>query len=250
MVTVITSKQNAGIKRIASLKEKKYRNLYGEYLVEGIKSVKEAVLYGQNVSVIIGVKEVVDILPPCGADIIVTDEKIIEYLSDTKTPQGVLAVIKIPENAQKSPKNNCVILDGVQDPGNLGTIIRTCAALGIKDLFLCSCADPYSPKVVRSSMSGIFSVNVIEGTREEIASLTKDLNVVIADMNGENVFKARVKEPYALVIGNEANGVSEFFKSKADKVISLPMKNTVESLNAAVAFSVIAYTLYGKKFGC
>ena len=249
MTTEITSRQNSEIKRIASLKDKKYRKKYGEYLVEGIKEVSEAILSGQNISAVIGLKEVLLSLPDCDAKLIETNDKIIEFISDTVTPQGVFAVVKVPENTAESPKSNCAVLDGVKDPGNVGTIIRTCAALGIRDLFLCDCADPYSPKAVRSSMSGIYSVRIFECEREEVYSLLCGKNkILVADMGGEKIFTAYITEPYAIVVGNEANGVSDFFKERADKTIAIPMENNVESLNAAVAFSVTAYTLYGKKF--
>ncbi len=249
MTTEITSRQNSEIKRIASLKDKKYRKKYGEYLAEGIKEVSEAILSGQKISEIIGLKEVIRSLPECDAKLIETNESVIRFLSDTVAPQGVVAVIKIPDAKAESPNGNCAVLDGVKDPGNVGTIIRTCAALGIKYLYMCDCADPYSPKVVRSSMSGIYSVKISEGDREEIySSIRGKCEILVADMGGENVFTANISKPYALVVGNEANGVSGFFKEKADKTVSVPMEKAMESLNAAVAFSVAAYTLYGKKF--
>jgi len=209
--------------------------------------VKEAILAGVNISEIVGESAVIETLPCSSAEIIETTKEVFECLTETKTPQGVLAVIPLPENKKEKPAGNCVVLDGVADPGNLGTIIRTCAALNIKDLYLCNCADAFSPKVIRSSMSGIFSVDLHFFDRETTFELVKGNTVCCADMNGENLFFSNIKEPYAIVIGNEANGVSEYFKQKSERIISIPMSDKIESLNAAVSFAVIAYTLQGKK---
>ncbi len=244
---VISSGQNPKIKRIASLKEKKYRAEYGEYLIEGVKMVKEAILSGQDIVSVIGVAPALTELPPCRAEVIETDSHVFSKLSETKTPQGVMAVLKIPVNERVAPTGNCVVLDGVSDPGNLGTIIRTSAALGIKDLYLCGCTDAYSPKCVRSSMSGIFFTNIHELDRETVGELLKDHTVIVADMHGEDLFDCSVKGDHAVVIGNEANGVSEYFKDIADKTVAIPMRENIESLNAAVSFAVIAYTLANKR---
>ena len=245
---VITSRQNARIKRIASLKEKKYRAGYGQFIVEGVKMVREAILSGCEVSEIVGVPSALEKLPPSTAEIVETDENTIGSVCETKTPQGVIAVLKTPENVLSAPSGNCVILDGISDPGNLGTIIRTCAALGVKDIYLCSCADAYSPKTVRSSMSGIYFVSLHECDRQTALDLTRKNLLVVADMGGESVFESDIKPPYSIVIGNEANGVSDFFRAAADKIVSIPMDEKAESLNAAVSFAVIGYTLgYTKK---
>lgn len=240
---VISSRQNSRIKKIASLKEKKYRQENGLFVVEGVKMVREAICFGVEIEAIVGIPTVLDTLPESTAEVIAVDEKIFDSLTETKTPQGVLAVLKIPKNEKTSPSGNCVVLDGVADPGNLGTIIRTCVAVGIKDVYLCNCADAFSPKVIRSTMSGIFSVNIHDFDRETVCQLLSSHTVIVADMNGENIFEAEVKEPYAIVIGNEANGVSEFFKTMANKTVSIPMCEGIESLNAAVSFGITAYTL-------
>ncbi|MBQ9481975.1 MAG: RNA methyltransferase [Clostridia bacterium] len=243
---IISSRQNSKIKRIASLKEKKFREEYGEYLVEGVKMVREAVLSGMPVVQIAGVGPALSEVPSSCAEVIEVDENVFGYLSETKTPQGVIAVLKKPENLPLPPSGNCAVFDGVSDPGNLGTMIRTAAALGIKDLYTCNCADAYSPKAVRASMSGIYRVAIRDFDRQTVLGLLSGVNIAVADMGGESIFNRELKKPYALVIGNEANGVSEFFRAAADEVVSLPMKGNVESLNAAVAFSVIAYTVENK----
>ena len=205
--------------------------------------VREALSAGLTVLEIICVPGMECQLPDNTADLTLVDEGVFSYLSDTKTPQGVMAVVRMPENNACAPVGNCAVLDGVADPGNLGTIIRTCAAVGIKDLYLCNCTDAFSPKAIRSSMSGIFFVNIHSFDRETVYSLIKDTAITVADMDGENLFERKVNEPYSIVIGNEANGVSDFFRERASVVLSIPMDSRVESLNAAVSFAVMAYTL-------
>ncbi|MBP5308585.1 MAG: RNA methyltransferase [Clostridia bacterium] len=243
---IISSKQNAEIKRIASLKEKKYREEYGEYLVEGVKMVKEAILSGAEVREIVGVDNALKELPPVSVSVKEVSGEVFARLSETKTPQGVMAVVKKPRNEALPPRGNCAVLDGISDPGNLGTIIRTSAALGIKDVYLVNCADAFSPKTVRASMSGIYYVNLRAFNAETVYRLISKNNIIVADMDGKNVFGSDVKKPYALVIGNEANGVSGFFKGVANETVSVPMDGKVESLNAAVAFAVIAYAIENK----
>ncbi|MBR2968737.1 MAG: RNA methyltransferase [Clostridia bacterium] len=243
---IISSRQNTKIKRIASLKEKKYRQELGLFVVEGVKMVSEAIAAGMDIVSVAGVQSALSRIPPCEAEIIETDDKVFEYLTDTKTPQGVLAVIRLPENKKEKPVSSCAVLDGVSDPGNLGTIIRTCAALGIKDVYLCGCADAFSPKTIRSSMSGIYSVSVHSFDRETVRDLVSGCELIVADMGGENMFSIDIEKPYALVIGNEANGVSDYFKRESNRVVSVPMSGNIESLNAAVSFAVIAYVFSGK----
>lgn len=240
---LITSVKNERIKRIAALKDRKYRREYGEYVVEGVKMVKEAILSSLAVEVVAGLPEVLANLPETSAEKLEVSAEVFAKISDTMTPQGVLAVLKVPENAQKPPVGNCAVLDGIADPGNLGTIIRTCAAVGLEDVYLVNCADAFSPKTIRSSMSGIFYTRIHAFDRETTAQLVSGCRLAVADMGGECYTSVRVEQPYAIVVGNEANGVSEYFLSKADKILSIPMDGRMESLNAAVAFALVAYGL-------
>ena len=157
---VYTSKQNPIIKEIASLKDKKYRQKLGLYVAEGVKLVNEAIKYNVNIEKIVVTEEYLPLVAPNNFNVIIVSKAVFDYLSYEESPQGVLAVIKIPSSSVLPPKGNALILDGVSDPGNLGTIIRTAAASGYKNVYLISCADPFSPKVVRASMSGIYFVNL------------------------------------------------------------------------------------------
>lgn len=240
---VYSSKQNSLIKKIASLKDKKGRREHGLYITEGVKTVNEAVKSNQDILYIVGVEKRLLEIVSSSAEIITVTEEVFSYLSDETTPQGVLAVIKTPSFKVQAPMGNALILDGVSDPGNMGTIIRTAAAAGYKDVYLINCTDPYAPKAVRSSMSGIFFVNIYKGDYDEVFSALDGYAILAADMKGENLFEYTPPKNYAIAIGNEANGLSMEVKSKAFKTLSIPMSENSESLNAAVAASLMMYNL-------
>lgn len=236
---IITSKSNPLIKEISALADKKYRNKLGLYVVEGTKTVNECIAAGCEIDKIICSEELSDNYP----DAVSVSREIFERLSSEKTPQGVMAVVKIPQIGLKSPENSCLLLDCLQDPGNLGTIIRTANAAGYRDLYLINCTDPYSPKAVRASMSGVFFVNLYRGTRDEILSVLSGLPLICADMDGENIFSFTPPSKFCLCIGNEGGGISDEVMCKADYKIRIPMNGTCESLNAAVSAGIAMYQL-------
>ncbi len=239
---VIVSKNNPQVKQILSLKEKKYRKLYGEYLVEGIKQVREASEAGYEIEKIVYSQSYAGEEFRSIESMVVADN-LFERLSDEVTPQGVLAVLKIPKMLPMPPRSNALLLDGVSDPGNLGTIIRTANAAGYEDIYLINGADPFSPKCVRSAMSGLFFVRIHVGSREEILAALNEIPLVCADMDGENVFEFTPPKRFCLVIGNEANGVSESIRKKCERTIRIPMRETCESLNAGVSAGILMYML-------
>lgn len=238
---MITSKQNDFIKRVRSFKDKKNRDAFGEYIVEGVKSVKEAIERATVVAVIT-VPAYENGVMFSGGKTETVSEEVFKSVSEEISPQGVLAVVKKPESRPLCG-GNCVLLDGVSDPANVGAIIRTAAAAGYNDVLLTEdCADPFSPKAVRASMGGIFRVNIVRGERENLVKSLK-IPFVVADMRGENVFGFKPKAPFCLCIGNEGNGVSDAIKKRADFTVSIPMENNVESLNAAVSAGILMYNL-------
>ena len=159
--------------------------------------------------------------------------------------KGVLAVFPRPDHGVRKPTSNAIVLDGVADPGNVGTIIRTAGACGFRDVYLVNCADCFAPKVVRSSMGGVFRVNIHVGGIDEVFSVLKEsgYSVYSLDMGGESVFEANVDKPCAIVVGSEARGVSEYVREHADKVLCLPMVDDTESLNAGVSASTVMYVI-------
>ena len=244
---VINSRKNERIKFFASLKQKKNRKEYGLYLVEGVKMVRELIKYNQNIQAVIGVSGIIDEFRGYDFEIIEVTDSVLETVCDTVTPQGVVAVVKIPERTFTEITNTCVCLDGVQDAGNLGTILRIMTAVGVKDLYLIDSVDAYLPKTVRSSMSGIFCVNIYETTFEEFKEKLK-IPLVIADMDGESVFEFNSDSAFCLLLGSEAHGVSDNAKALAQKTVKIPMKNDLESLNVGVSAGIILYQILKNTF--
>lgn len=208
---MITSKNNALVKDLASLKEKKFRDEKGEYLVEGFKMVREAFLAGKNVVALVGTESGISELGtekicPGFKNVAVVSEDVLSRISDCKTPQGVVCAIKKEVYSAEKPSGVSVLLDGVSDPGNMGTIIRTAAAVGVKDLYLANCCDPFSPKVVRSSMSGIYSVKLHFIDRSEIGEVFSSVELIAADMGGENVFGYKPQGDFALPSATKPTG--------------------------------------------
>ena len=240
---MITSKQNSLIKEIRSLADKKFRDRLNLFVIEGVKAVKEALLLNIPLYAVIGTGEVLTKLSFNETRVEEVSSEVLKYVSEEVTPQGALALAVKPDNAVKPPRGNSLLLDGVSDPANVGAIIRTAAASGYNDVYLTEdSADAYSQKAVRSSMSGVFRVNVMRGSITEILDKI-NLPVCVADMDGENVFTFKNKGAVCLVIGNEGHGVSEEVRKRATFTVKIPMENGVESLNAAVSAGILMYNL-------
>ena len=245
---ILTSKNNPLIKETASLKEKKGRKEHGLFLVEGVKMCKEVQRSGLETERFF-VAESYQGTPFPEEQTVVVSDALLPVLSDEKTPQKVVCRVKIPKNTPVSPQGACLILDGVSDPSNIGAIIRSANAAGYNEIYLTpDCADIYSPKSVRASMSGVFFVKPYITTREEILSLLGDIPVIVADMSGKNAFTFSAPKKFALVIGNEGNGVSETMRKAAQKTVKIPMSETQESLNASVSAGILMYLLKKDEF--
>ena len=240
---VYSSKQNPLIKEIASLKDKKHRNALGLYIAEGVKMVNEAIENGLPIKYVVATETALSSIIPNGYEVLTVTDSVLSYLSEEMTPQGALAVIKIPNLEVKKPNGKAVVLDGVSNPGNVGTIIRTANAFGYKDIYLINCADPYSGKTVRSSMSGIYFVNLYKTSYEELKTVLNGYKIIVADMSGESLDEFKIDGNFAIVVGNEGNGISKEMFDMADSVVKIPMDEHSESLNVAVASSIMMYKL-------
>lgn len=250
---IITSTSNEQIKNIIQLKEKsKVRKQKKQYVVEGVKMFSEVPkenLKGVYVSESF-LKENKGKLQE--ADFQVVSDSVFKKISDTVTPQGVLAVVAqsaktLDEllNNRKKNKSCIVVLDRLQDPGNLGTIIRTAEGAGVSGIVMSSdCADIYNPKVIRSTMGSVFRVPfvVVEDLPEAVEQMKAcGITTYAAHLQGEDYNKGVFGKDIALLIGNEARGLSEEISDKADQFIRIPMEGKVESLNAAVAAAILMY---------
>ena len=285
---LITSVNNQRVKEVANLKQKKYRTESGTFFAEGLRAVQEAVQYADVTELFYTeagrLDEVLKAAGNVPADtkeksenkknannnnagtakkrneaangirMYQVDEKVMAKLSDTKAPQGVLAVIRTPEQNLRQLRpgtasdNNApvIILDRVQDPGNLGTIIRTADAVGALGLILLEgCVDAYSPKVVRASMGSLFHLPVVQDVTAEEALTWCYRNgyepAATALKNAQNVYKADISKKMAFLFGNEANGVAEELQAAAETRLFIPMAGLAESMNVAMAAGIILF---------
>lgn len=238
---IITSLDNKRIKRYSKLLQKKYRDEECLFLVEGEHLVEEAYKAGKLITII----KTEDIDVNYDIETIYVSRDVIKKLSNTMSPQNIIGVVKYLDKNEIGEK--IIILDGLQDPGNLGTIIRSSVAFNFDTVILSSnSVDVYNDKVIRSSEGMIFNTNIIKGNIIEIINELKDKGYKVygtSVINGISASEVCDKENIAFIIGNEGNGISEEVFSLCDKNIYVPMNSKCESLNAAVCASIVMYEL-------
>lgn len=251
---LITSKDNSKIKEIKKLKEKKYRKT--AFIVEGIKMLKEAISEKAEIDTII-IREDTELDFKLDSElekkVIHVTQNVFETISDVVSPQGVLVVInkKIDDNKISKHADYILALDGIQDPGNLGTIIRTADSANIKQILVSKdTVDSYSPKVVRSTMGAIYRVKIIEC--EDLAKTLKSLQttgfeIVTTDLHTDKSIYDMNYNKKIVVIGNEANGVTPEIRELSNYRVKIPMLGKTESLNAAVATGIMIYEYVRQK---
>ena len=258
---VISSKDNEVVKQVRKLKEKKYRDLSGTYIVEGIKMLQEAIQEKASIQLIIICEDCINqnalnkniLYEIAKYNCIYVTEKVFETLTEVKNPQGVLAVIE--KNSKEGnidyTQDIIIALDGIQDPGNLGTILRTADSANLKQIILSKdSADPYNPKVVRSTMGAIFRINIlqVDNLKETLETIKKHkFKISVTALEADTNIYNMDYEKKVIVIGNEANGVTEDIQKIADEKVTIPMIGKTESLNASVATGIIIYEYVRRK---
>jgi RNA methyltransferase, TrmH family len=258
MQELLTSIQNPLVRQVASLKDKKGRDGTGLFMVEGIRFVEEAFEAGAEVCLIMYSpklgesergEELLELAARRKVSLHPVSDKVLAHVVDTQTPQGIIAAVRIPKvSLTDLPMQQAliVIVDGVQDPGNLGTIVRTALAAGASGVVTTKgTVDLFNPKTLRSTMGGVFALPVVQGL--DIQDLIEWLEgnaipMAVADAKGEAVYyTTSLLPPIALVIGNEGSGPSAELLGKADLKVSIPLSGGVESLNAAVAAALLLF---------
>ena len=257
----ITSKDNELIKHIRKLKDKKYRDESNEYVVEGVKLVEEAVKENAKIKQIIVCEDTTRtyeipthiMLEIAKYECISVSDKIFNIITQVTNPQGIMAIIE--KNAQDVQidytQDIIVALDDIQDPGNLGTILRTVDSIGLNQILVSKgTTDSYNPKVVRSTMGAIFRVKIIEC--ENLEQTLKDVKkhkfqILVTSLQTENSIYDIKYNKKAIVIGNEANGVEQTIQKMADIKVKIPMLGKTESLNASVATGIVLYEYVRQK---
>jgi len=249
---MITSNHNPKIKLVrALLSRARDRREAGAFVVEGVRLVEEAVnsnwpmrfvLFDESLSER-GMSKV-ESLMSLGVDVEEVSTSVMKALSETETPQGILAVLELTNLPIPNLLNFILIPDQIRDPGNLGTLLRSAAATGVQAVLTPpETTDAFAPKVLRSGMGAHFKLPIHSMSWDEINEVIKSagLQVLIADMDGQSCWDIDLTKPVALVVGNEAEGASESARGFASGKISIPMSGMMESLNAGVAGSVLMF---------
>ena len=234
---IITSVENDKVKELSKLQQKKYRDLTNTYLVEGEHLVEEA----RKANVLLEVFSQEEL--PNATQVSL---EVMKKLSTLDTPPSMIGLCRKQES-NEILGNKIVLLDEIQDPGNLGTIIRSALAFNINTIILSNnCVDLYNPKVLRGTQGILFHINIISMDTKEAMRLLKDRNIPIygtSVVNGVELKTISNKDKYCIIMGNEGNGLSEEILNLCDKKLYIPMNQKVESLNVGVACSIILYEM-------
>ncbi|MDR1568496.1 MAG: RNA methyltransferase [Streptococcaceae bacterium] len=244
----ITSKTNEKIKQIKKLLQNKHRT--DSYLIEGIHLVEEAIQYQATIQTLVFTEKFAeqfeDILP--NTEKIITTAEVLQQLTEVKTPQGIVAVISKPKDWAQNFSGNWLVLDRVQDPGNVGTMIRTADAAGVSGVIISKdSVDIYNPKVLRSMQGSHFHLPIVEAADlplllQQLAK-TKILLVSTLSMDSIDYHKLNIRDNWLLVMGNEGSGVTQKIQDLADMRVHISMNGAAESLNFAVATGILIFYL-------
>ena len=241
----ITSRKNPLLQQVKKLlSSRKNREAAGLYAADGTKLLEEAAKYGDLHTVILS--DGVEAKVPGAVRVIRVPGDVMESISPMRSPQGALFLCRLPEKTEFVPRRGMVLLDGIQDPGNLGTMLRTADALNVPVVLLEGCADPYSHKVVRSSMGAVFRTPVVQAAWAEVQAGCKAAGIPVAVTaltdRAKDLRSADVAS-MAVVIGSEGQGVRKEILESADAELIIPMNPRCESLNAAVAATIVMWQM-------
>ena len=242
----ITARKNPLIQQVRRLlSSRKERQQAGLFVADGTKLLEEAVRWYDGLDTVI-LSDGVEVSLPSHVRVIRVPEELMAYISPMEAPQGALFLCRLPEKKAFVPQKGMLILDGIQDPGNLGTILRTADALDVPVVLLEGCADPYSHKVVRASMGAVLRTHVYLSSWEQVRAGCQEAGIPI----GVTALSARAKDlrqsplaSIAVVIGSEGQGVRTQILEQADAELIIPMNPHCESLNAAVAATIVMWQM-------
>ena len=250
---IITSRDNPNVKRIAKLAKRSEAKKEGLIYLEGTRLCEEALSSGQTAREVIVTEDKIswakEFTP--GIEPLVLSRDVFTKISQTVNPQGVALVINEPGISDDIPrrgdgKDIYVVLENTQDPGNLGTIIRMADAFGLTAVIISpTTCDPFNDKVIRATMGSVWHIPVVRKTMDECFDFFESAKIetIATHLKGNELGAGDLKLPCAYFIGNEGDGLTDETAKKCTKLIKIPMKGKAESLNAAVAASVIGYEL-------
>ena len=242
----ITGRKNPLLQQVRRLlSSRRERAAAGLFVADGIKLLLEAVKHWPGLDTVI-LADGVDADVPEHVKLIRVPGDVMESISPMQTPQGALFLCRMPENAEFVPQRGMLLLDGIQDPGNLGTILRTADALQVPVALLEGCADPYNHKTVRASMGAVFRTSVVSTTWQEVRTACAQAGIAVAVTaltdRAQDLRHANLKE-MAVVIGSEGQGVRQEILDAADAELIIPMNPECESLNAAIAAAIVMWQM-------
>ena len=245
MIRQITSRQNPLLVHIRKLlNSRSYREKCGEFVGDGIKLLQEAVLWHSDLTTVVALESTNLPEMPDSVQIVTVPKDVMDSVSNMEAPQGALFVCKMPEPKALDISRGSLILDGIQDPGNVGTILRTADALEIPVVLSDGCADAYNPKTVRATMGAIFRNPPQTADKEEILAFCEKAGIPIyatALKNSEDIRTAALDG--AVVIGSEGHGVCEDYLKASKRNLVIPMNARCESLNASVAATIVMWEI-------
>lgn len=244
--TRITARKNPLLQQVRRLiSSKKEREAAGLFVADGTKLLQEAVRYFPGLDTVI-LSDGVEADLPEHVKVVRVPEDVMASISPMETPQGALFLCRLPEKKAFVPRPGMLLLDGIQDPGNLGTILRTADALDVPVVLLEGCADPYSHKTVRASMGAVFRVQPVQETWETVKQRCADAHIPVAVTaltdRAKDIRQAELSR-MAVVIGSEGRGVRLEVLESADGELIIPMNPHCESLNAAVAATIVLWQM-------
>ena len=246
MAERITARKNPLMQQVRRLlTSRKEREQTGLFVADGTKLLDEAIRFWPGLDTVI-LTDGVEVTLPAGVREVRVPEDVMSYISPMETPQGALFLCRLPEKTAFEPKPGMLLLDGIQDPGNIGTILRTANALGITVALLEGCADPYSHKVVRASMGAVFRTPVQMTTWEAAKAACAEKNIpigVTALTDTAKDLREAPLENMAVVIGSEGRGVRQEVLNSVENALIIPMEPGCESLNAAIAAAIVMWQM-------
>lgn len=242
----ILSRKNPLLQQVRRLlTSKKERMTTGLFVADGTKLLQEAIRWWDGLETVI-LSDGIEAEIPEGVRVIRVPADVMESLSPMETPQGALFVCRLPKKTVFEPKPGMLLLDGIQDPGNIGTILRTADALAVPVVLLEGCADPYSHKVVRASMGAVFRNPVIQSSWADMKEVCNRENIPVAvTALSDTAVDIRTADlqKMAVVIGSEGQGVRREILDSADAELIIPMQDHCESLNAAIAAAIVMWQM-------
>lgn len=246
-IEYITSRKNPLLQQVRKLlSSRRERQEAGLFAGDGVKLLEEALKWYPGIHTVITTDEALAMQIPEYVRLCVVPRDVMESISPMKTPQGALFLCRLPERQQPRLTPGCLVLDGIQDPGNLGTILRTADALEVPVILTEGCADPYNWKTVRASMGAVFRTQPVQAAAAWVINACREAGIPLAVTaladDSEDIRKTKLGQ-YAVVIGSEGQGVGPVFMAHCSRKLIIPMNSRCESMNVGAAATIVMWQM-------